>query len=112
MRYSNVVKPQNPYLIFYTEMCGKLRTQNPELRMSDIARLAGAAWKTLSKQDKAKYTELGKADKSRFEREYAEETEQNGGVKLPIKLSRSSRAKVPFYRTGPSSSKRRPSTER
>ena len=36
---------------------------------------------------------MGRADKARFDREYAEETKANGGVKLPLKSARPSRAK-------------------
>lgn len=48
-----------------------IRSQNPEMRFTEISRTLGERWKSLSEEQKQVYVDKANADKKRYELEMA-----------------------------------------
>ena len=64
-------KPASAYLFFCKTMRGVIQETHPELKMTDISKVLGKKWSSMSDKDKSKYFVLSDKDKER----YAEEME-------------------------------------
>ncbi|KAI8463787.1 MAG: high mobility group box domain-containing protein [Monoraphidium minutum] len=60
------------YMFFSQAKRKEVADKNPEYKMGDIAKELGAMWKTISDKDKAKYEDMAKKDKERYEKAKAE----------------------------------------
>lgn len=57
------------YLFFCSEHRADLAGKNPELKMTDIAKLLAQKWKETSDEDKKPFNEKAAADKARYQQE-------------------------------------------
>ena len=60
------------YMYYTADVRPKFREENPDAKMGDLAKLMGATWKTLSKEDKTPYEEKAKGSQARYEKEKKE----------------------------------------
>ena len=68
-----------PYIFYAAEARALISEQQPELKMTDQAKLMGAQWKALSAAEKQKYHDMAKKDKERYEAEKKELYSDFGG---------------------------------
>ena len=59
-------------MIFSAEMRAKVKEENPDFSITDVAKELGVRWKSVTGDEKVKYEELAKKDKERYEREMEE----------------------------------------
>ena len=57
----------------------KIKTDNPDIKFTEIAKVAGARWKELSAADKQPYEAKAAADKERYAAEMKAYKQQAGG---------------------------------
>jgi structure-specific recognition protein 1 len=57
----------------------KIKTDNPDIKFTEIAKVAGAQWKELSAEDKQPYEAKAAADKERYAAEMKAYKQQAGG---------------------------------
>jgi chromatin remodeling complex protein RSC6 len=62
-------RPTSAYFYYNADRREWFKTQQPELKMTEVAKLVGAEWKALSEKQRKKYTDLAAKDKARYERE-------------------------------------------
>ena len=62
-------RPMSSYMLWMNAHRGRIKQENPDAEVKDIARLAGAQWKQLSTEEKAIWEEKSKEDKARYNRE-------------------------------------------
>jgi len=62
-------KPKTSYMHFNTAMRPLVAKENPDASFTDMAKLVGDKWKNVSPSEKAKYEEMAKEDKARYQRE-------------------------------------------
>lgn len=70
--HDDVVLPKKPKtaFLFFSKTEGKLMKQsNPELKMTDISKICGQKWKTLTKEDLIPYQKLSDEDHIRYDNE-------------------------------------------
>ena len=80
---SKVKRPSSSFILFHTDMAPQIKRDNPTFNICDIAKKIGSIWKTeTSESVKKQYSDRANADKERYEREVAQETKANNGVKL------------------------------
>ena len=65
-------RPLSTYMIFSAEMRAKVKEENPDFSITDVAKELGVRWKSVTGDEKVKYEELAKKDKERYEREMEE----------------------------------------
>jgi len=65
-------KPRSSYLFYCEETREGFKKENPELGVTDLAKLQGAAWKELDDADKVKYVEKAATDTIRYKTEMDE----------------------------------------
>ena len=73
-------RPLSTYMIFSAEMRAKVKEENPDFSITDVAKELGVRWKSIADDEKVKYEELAKKDKERYEKEM-EEYKKTGAVK-------------------------------
>ena len=66
------------YLYFCNEFRQQIKEDNPEAGMTDISKLLGKKWKSLTDTDKEQYETLHLQDKARYEEEYEIYQENKG----------------------------------
>ena len=72
-------RPMSSYMLWMNAHRGRIKQENPDAEVKDIARLAGAQWKQLSTEEKAIWEAKSKEDKARYNRELtAYQTELRG----------------------------------
>ena len=59
-------------MIFSAEMRAKVKEENPDFSITDVAKELGVRWKSVTGDEKVKYEEFAKKDKERYEREMEE----------------------------------------
>ena len=69
---SAVKKATNPWMAYLNANRNKLREENPEVKMTDITKMASVAYKALSDADRAKWVAIAEEDKVRYAKELAE----------------------------------------
>ena len=74
-------RPLSTYMIFSAEMRAKVKEENPDFSITDVAKELGVRWKAVTGDEKEKYEELAKKDKERYEREMEEYKKTGGKVK-------------------------------
>lgn len=62
-------KPRTAYNFFCFERTPQLRAQYPDLSFNEIGKLLGDEWKKMINSERAKYQEMAKEDKIRYEKE-------------------------------------------
>ncbi|GMI23920.1 hypothetical protein TrRE_jg34, partial [Triparma retinervis] len=60
-------KPVSAYLHYSSAVRPSLTKEFPTLKLGELSKKIGAQWKDLAPQEKAKYAEMQKADKERYE---------------------------------------------
>merc|ERR1712227_715472 len=60
------------YFYFLAEEREKIKAENPDIKITEISKIAGQMWKECDADRKAKYDALAKTDKERYEREKRE----------------------------------------
>ena len=65
-------KPTTPYFAYCAAQRASFKEQHPEAKVTELAKLMGAAWKELGAEEKAKYEAEAAADKERYAKECAE----------------------------------------
>ena len=56
----------SPFLFFSNEKRNQLRTDHPELKMTDISSKLGELWRNMSDEERAPYVEKSKEDRDRY----------------------------------------------
>ena len=56
----------SPFLFFSNEKRNQLRTEHPELKMTDISSKLGELWRSMSDDERAPYVEKSKEDRDRY----------------------------------------------
>lgn len=73
-------KPKSAYFFFCDDkrpaLLAKSKKKNQKIVIGDVAKKLGEMWKKLSDSDKAKYNEMNKKDKARYEKEMEEYNEK------------------------------------
>ena len=69
---SAVKKATNPWMAYLNANRNKLREEHPEVKMTDITKMASVAYKALSDADRAEWVAIAEADKVRYAKELAE----------------------------------------
>ena len=67
------------YFFFLADERENIKRDNPDIKVTEVSKVAGQRWKEISAENKAKYEKLAKDDKERYERE-KKEFIQGGGV--------------------------------
>eukprot|EP01135_Chromosphaera_perkinsii_P007243 Nk52_evm51s745 gene=Nk52_evmTU51s745 len=62
-------RAMSAFIFFGNEIRPKVKQQNPECKITEIASIIGKLWGELSDRDKAKFNRLAEADKIRYRRE-------------------------------------------
>jgi hypothetical protein len=57
------------YMFFAAELRPQMRKENPEMSITDAAKVIGNRWKELDEEKRKKYEELAENDKKRYEQE-------------------------------------------
>jgi hypothetical protein len=57
------------YMFFSTEIGPRIKKENPELSLVDVAKAVGSRWKELDEANRKKYEKLAENDKKRYEQE-------------------------------------------
>ena len=73
-------RAKTSYFYFSTEERKKIKANNPNLLMTEVTKLVGQQWKTMSWEDKDKYQELAKMDRARYELEVKEFIDGGGSM--------------------------------
>merc|ERR1719348_1519686 len=63
--------PRSAYLYFSNEVREKLKSENPEISITECAKEAGKLWKELTPSRRAKFQNMAANDKIRYEKETA-----------------------------------------
>ena len=74
-------KNKSAYLHFCSQERLKIKSEQPDIKSTDIVKVMGERWKGLSDKDKEQYDALAKADKERYLGEKQTYLEQNPPVK-------------------------------
>ena len=69
---SAVKKATNPWMAYLNANRNKLREEHPEVKMTEITKMASVAYKALSDADRAQWIAIAEADKVRYAKELAE----------------------------------------
>jgi len=83
-------KNKSAYLHFCSQERIKIKSEQPDIKSTDIVKVMGERWKALTDKDKEQYDALAKADKERYLGEKQTYLEQN----LPVKKSKAKKTKV------------------
>merc|ERR1712073_209738 len=62
-------KPRGAYILFGMDARPGIVAANPDMKVTQIMKLVGAAWQELDEGEKAKYHKLSEEDKTRYEEE-------------------------------------------
>ena len=73
-------RAKTSYFYFSTEERKKIKANNPNLLMTEVTKLVGQQWKTVSGEEKDKYQELAKMDRARYELEVKEFIDGGGSM--------------------------------
>ncbi|EPZ36196.1 High mobility group (HMG) box domain-containing protein [Rozella allomycis CSF55] len=65
-------KALSAYIYFVSDMRAKIKAENPSASFTEVGKLVGQKWTSLSSTEKEKYEELARKDKIRYERELEE----------------------------------------
>lgn len=65
---NDIKKPLNSYMLYYTENYKNIRTDNPKLSSSEIAKICGNNWKNMKSNEKHKYENKAKKNKEKYEK--------------------------------------------
>eukprot|EP00457_Paulinella_chromatophora_P008209 gb/GEZN01008238.1/.p1 GENE.gb/GEZN01008238.1/~~gb/GEZN01008238.1/.p1 ORF type:complete len:260 (+),score=87.34 gb/GEZN01008238.1/:360-1139(+) len=69
-------RPPNPYMTFAAEMRKTVMKENPEMKMTEVAKELGVRWRALSDKEKAKYK--GKAGPSPAKKQKTKKSKDEG----------------------------------
>lgn len=62
-------KPLSAYMYFSAEYRGKVSAANPSAKITDVAKILGEQWKTVTAAEKSKFEAMAAKDKARYEAE-------------------------------------------
>jgi len=62
-------KNKSAYMFYCQENRAQVKEENPEMKATEITKKLGAQWKSLEKDEKAKYDQMAAADKQRYQNE-------------------------------------------
>lgn len=65
-------KPKSAFIFFSQERRLTLKTERPELGITDASKILGAEWRELTDADKQRFNELASQDRARYNREKGE----------------------------------------
>jgi len=85
-----VKRAQSAYIFYTNDARPQFKEQNPDKKVTELAKLMGAAWKQLSEEEKAPFVAKAEADKAR----HAEEMSRAEMVPMEKKKKRSAKAKA------------------
>lgn len=54
------------YFFFTADMRERVKQENPDLKITEMAKVMGAKWKQMSDADKQKYVDMAEKDKERY----------------------------------------------
>ena len=80
---SPVKKATNPWMAYLNANRNKLREKHPEVKMTDITKMASVAYKALSDADRAEWVAIAEADKVRYAKELAEHNAKQSPAASP-----------------------------
>lgn len=64
-----VIHPRSAFMYFSMEKRPKLREENANATVGDLAKMLGAAWRIMTDEQKAPYEEMTRKDRERYEEE-------------------------------------------
>lgn len=94
-------RSMSAYFFFLADEREAIKKENPDIKVTDVSKVAGQRWKEISAERKAKYDLDAKTDRERYEREKKEFTD-GGGV---IPSSSKSKSSKPTKQTAKSAAK-------
>jgi len=65
-------KPTTAFFYYVSDIREQVKSENPELKTAELAKIHGKMWRELSEQDKEPYNQKNKEDKERYEKEKSE----------------------------------------
>lgn len=68
-------KGMSAYFFFMNENREKIKTENPGIAFTEIAKVAGEKWKAVSAEEKAKYEKMAANDKERYAKDMKKYTD-------------------------------------
>jgi len=80
-------RAQSAYFFFSNVRRPKLRADNKDLKMTEIAKLTGEEWKNLSSEEKKPYEDQAAVDKERYQKEQEAYTKTDNYKKFQQKLA-------------------------
>lgn len=95
-----VVDPNKPkqtpsaYLLFAKDQMSSLKTQNPTLSQTDVMKLVGSKWKTISQEEKESYSKQAEEKKKQFHEDMSQYNASIGVV--PKETKKESVSKKPI----------------
>lgn len=78
-------KAVSSYICYCNEQRPSVRQKNPDMPITEVAKLLGTMWKALSPKQKEKYEKLANQDKSRYENEMKSYTPPEGSQDVQTK---------------------------
>jgi len=84
-------RAKSSFMIFSQEQRPLISKENPGATFSELGKLVGTKWKSLSEDDKDKYVKLGQEEKERYKKDVAD-FEASGGVIEKIKRKKKKKA--------------------
>lgn len=64
-------RPTTAFFFFAQDQRGKIKEENPDMKITEISKELGRLWKELSDKQKEKYTAMAVKDKGRYEKVYS-----------------------------------------
>ena len=68
---------KNAYMFFVNEKRGEVKSANPSLSVTDVAKEIGVLWRNLDDDGKKKYIDMANEDKIRYNNEMEKYTKAN-----------------------------------
>jgi len=98
-------RPMTAYFYFAADIRPQLKEDHPDLKVTDLAKLTGQKWKTLSDDEKQLFNDLASKDKER----YLRECEDAGIEKKETKtVKKSTKTTKPVKKPTKTASKKKP----
>ena len=82
------------YFYYAGEMRERVKAENPDLKITEMAKVIGAKWKALSDDEKQKYNDMAEKDKERYAAEKATWDEEHPGEAKPSPKKRAPKKKA------------------
>lgn len=94
-------RAMSAYFFFLADERETIKKDNPDIKVTDVSKVAGQRWKEISAERKAKYDEMAKNDRERYDRERKEFIDGGGQLPTATKSKSASKAAKPSKKQSP-----------